>query len=233
VILATAAKVRPGLMYSSNTPIGCLNTVGINGVAKKNIPLLVDGINVDTREPVYWLHDGEQYIISNLASQQNLFRFLTGLSNLTGDSRYKNEAKSSIQFHFDHLVSSCGLLHWGGQQIIDLITLEPTGRKNLGRTSCRPLCTSSTSGNRTRCISVQQTPQLEEPVIPMTKEVHTWAHYGDRARNQFSPEYGEVAREGWAFWGKRVKCFPILYLFSTRPTLTPISSQLSCLRRAT
>ncbi len=93
----------------------------------QNTPLLVDGINIDTGEPVLWRYDGDEFVISNLASQQNLFRVFAGLSNLTGDKKYKETAKESFQYHFDHLASDCGLLRWGGHQIIDLANLEPVG----------------------------------------------------------------------------------------------------------
>ena len=39
----------------------------------KHTPLFVDGLDVNTREPVKWKHDGQTWIMSNLASQQNLF----------------------------------------------------------------------------------------------------------------------------------------------------------------
>lgn len=93
----------------------------------KNTPLLADGINIDTGEPVVWRYQGEEFLISNMASQQNLFRLLTGLTNLTGNEHYKEAAKESIKYHFDNLVSESGLLRWGGHQFIDLKTLEPVG----------------------------------------------------------------------------------------------------------
>ncbi len=92
-----------------------------------NTPLLADGINIYTEKPVEWIYEGEKYIIHNLASQQNLFRTLVGLSNITGDDKYRNAAEEAISYHFDHLRSDCGLLRWGGHQIIDLRTLEPVG----------------------------------------------------------------------------------------------------------
>lgn len=94
----------------------------------RQTPLLADGVHVDTGEPVVWKYKGETYIISNLASQQNLFRVLTGLSHLTGDPKYKNAAKDSIRYHFDHLADKSGLLRWGGHQFIDLATLQPVGK---------------------------------------------------------------------------------------------------------
>ncbi|HUU19983.1 MAG TPA: hypothetical protein VMW72_22715 [Sedimentisphaerales bacterium] len=41
----------------------------------KHTPLFVDGLNIHTHEPVKWIDlDGTKWILSNLASQQNLFR---------------------------------------------------------------------------------------------------------------------------------------------------------------
>lgn len=93
----------------------------------QNTPLLADGINVDTGEPVKWRYEGDEFIFSNLANQQNLFRMLTGLSNLTGEEKYKEAAKSSIQYHFDHLASDCGLLRWGGHMFIEMENLNHIG----------------------------------------------------------------------------------------------------------
>ncbi len=90
-------------------------------------PLLTDGVNIQTGEPVEWIYEGERFIIHNLASQQNLFRTLTGLSNITGDEQYRDAARDAISYHFNYLKSDCGLLRWGGHQIIDMNTLEPVG----------------------------------------------------------------------------------------------------------
>ena len=41
----------------------------------KPTPLFVDGLNVDTREPVKWKWaDGKEWVLCNLANQQGLFR---------------------------------------------------------------------------------------------------------------------------------------------------------------
>lgn len=43
----------------------------------KPTPLFVDGLNVDTREPVKWKWaDGKEWVLCNLANQQGLFRAL-------------------------------------------------------------------------------------------------------------------------------------------------------------
>jgi pectate lyase len=91
-------------------------------------PLFADGLNVRTREPVRWRFEGESYIVSNLASQQNLFRTLDMLTRLTGDARYRRAAEDSVSYHFEELLSGCGLPRWGGHQFIDLATLAPVGR---------------------------------------------------------------------------------------------------------
>ncbi len=91
-------------------------------------PLFVDGINVDTGAPVTWRFDGDVWIISNMANQQNLFRTLTGLTNLRGEPKYKDAAKAAIAHMFAHHRSEYGLLYWGGHQFVDLKT-----KKNVGR----------------------------------------------------------------------------------------------------
>lgn len=85
-------------------------------------PLLADGINVDTGEPVEWVFregDGttSRWMIHNLGSQQNLFRVLVGLTNLTGDPRYRRIAEDALRFHFQRLRSGCGLFRWGGASV--------------------------------------------------------------------------------------------------------------------
>lgn len=96
----------------------------------KSTPLFVDGLNVDNLDPVRWVHRGQEWIPSNLASQQNLFRTLVGLSNLTGEARYEQAAKDAIAYHFEHLRSPCGLLYWGGHRFIDLRTYKVVGEQN-------------------------------------------------------------------------------------------------------
>lgn len=111
---------------------------GIDRWSGKNTPLLADGIDVNTNEPLKYVYNGEigvrgeggpakDWIIHNLASQQNLFRTLVGLTNLTGEEKYRHAAESAIRYHFDSLRDKSGLLRWGGHQLIDLRTLEPIG----------------------------------------------------------------------------------------------------------
>ncbi|HSW44889.1 MAG TPA: hypothetical protein VLM89_04905 [Phycisphaerae bacterium] len=106
----------------------------------KHTPLFVDGLNVDTHEPAVW-ELPEQYVESwkmpsrwimcNLASQQNFFRTLIALSQLTGNPQYKRAAVDAMRYGFDHLRHPCGLLYWGGHTAWDLETDQPVGE---GRT---------------------------------------------------------------------------------------------------
>ena len=61
----------------------------------KPTPLFVDGLNVDTLEPVKWKWaDGKEWVLCNLANQQGLFRALDGLSRLTGDAALQGLRRS-------------------------------------------------------------------------------------------------------------------------------------------
>lgn len=80
----------------------------------KHTPLFVDGLNIHTHEPVKWIDpDGTKWILSNLASQQNLFRTLDGLTKITGDPKYRQAAMEAIKYAFANLRSPNRLLYWG------------------------------------------------------------------------------------------------------------------------
>ncbi|MFH1883856.1 MAG: pectate lyase, partial [Planctomycetota bacterium] len=80
----------------------------------KHTPLFVDGLNIHTHEPVKWIApNGDKWILSNLASQQNLFRTLDGLTKITGAPKYRQAAMEAIKYAFENLRSPNGLLYWG------------------------------------------------------------------------------------------------------------------------
>jgi len=85
----------------------------------KHTPLFVDGLNIRTHEPAKWRKDGKVWILSNLASQQNLFRVLDGLTSLTNDAKYRQAAVEATEYAFANLRSPNGLLHWGGHVAYD------------------------------------------------------------------------------------------------------------------
>jgi len=122
---ADRARLRAVVEFADN-----VLEKGRDRYGEKPTPLFVDGLNVDTLEPVEWVDKGRRWIPSNLASQQNLFRTLVGVSNLTGDARYKQAAVEAVAYHFDHLRSPCGLLYWGGHRFVDLRTGRVVGEQN-------------------------------------------------------------------------------------------------------
>lgn len=95
----------------------------------KHTTLFVDGLNIHTHEPVKWIApNGDKWILSNLASQQNLFRVLDGLTKITGDPKYRQAAVESIRYAYDNLRSPNGLLYWGGHSAYDAKADRPCGR---------------------------------------------------------------------------------------------------------
>ena len=94
----------------------------------KKTPLFVDGLHVETLEPVKWMaRGGEPWIISNFASQQSLMRLLDGLTVLTGDEKYRQAAEAAAGYALEHLRAENGLLYWGGHMAWDLSKERPMG----------------------------------------------------------------------------------------------------------
>jgi len=87
----------------------------------KHTPLFIDGLNIHTQEPATWTRDGKVWILSNLASQQNLFRVMDGLTTITGDEKYRRAAVEATEYAFANLRSPNGLLHWGGHVAYDAL----------------------------------------------------------------------------------------------------------------
>ena len=98
--------------FADQVLLHCRDTYG-----KPPTPLFVDGINVDTLEPVRWKWaDGKEWVLQ-LAGQQGVFRTLDGFSRLTGEPRYKDAALEALRYAFDHLrygTQNGGLLAWAG-----------------------------------------------------------------------------------------------------------------------
>jgi len=104
----------------------------------KHTPLFVDGLNINTHEPVKWISpkggdpltatETEEWILSNFASQQTLLRTLDGLSTLTGDQKYREAAIQATKYAFEHLQAPNGLFYWGHEVAYD--SLEDKVRGN-------------------------------------------------------------------------------------------------------
>lgn len=91
-------------------------------------PLLANGIDPRTGKQMEWIFpDGHTAVLSNFSAQQNLMRVLVGLSNLTGDDKYKKRAEDNVRYYFANYQDKDGLLIWGGHRFIDLKTLRPEG----------------------------------------------------------------------------------------------------------
>lgn len=93
----------------------------------KRTPLFVDGLNIHTHEPVKWRYKGQVWILSNLASQQNLLRVLDGLTKTTGDPKYRQAAVEAIRYAYDNLRTPNGLLYWGHSMSYDALGDAPCG----------------------------------------------------------------------------------------------------------
>lgn len=123
-------------------------THGRDVYGPKRTPLLADGIDIDTLEPVTWVLPDDcaavwnmpkRSIMCNVASQQNLFRLLDGLSALTGDPKYRQAALNATRYALEHLQYSDGLLFWGGHAMIDLATERLVGESHKDWTRGSPL----------------------------------------------------------------------------------------------
>lgn len=105
-----------------------LDKAGDHYHGDKPTPLLADGVDPRTGKQLEWVFpDGRTAVLSNFSAQQNLMRVMVGLTELTGDSRYKQRAADQVRYYFDHYQDSSGLLIWGGHRFIDLKTLQPEG----------------------------------------------------------------------------------------------------------
>lgn len=70
---------------------------GRDTIGPKRTPMFFDGLAVDTLRPPVWRKDGEQWVLANLASQQNLIRTMDGLTGLTGERRYRGAAARAVR----------------------------------------------------------------------------------------------------------------------------------------
>jgi pectate lyase len=103
--------------FAANVSERCRDKYGA-----KQTPFLTDGINLQTGEPIRW----ENHILSNVACQQNFLRTLDGLTTLTGEPKYRQQAHEWIQYALDSLQDTAsGMLYWGGHTSYDLLEDTP------------------------------------------------------------------------------------------------------------
>lgn len=113
-------------------------------------PLFADRLDLADRSPIVWAYRGSahpagEWVVSNLALQQNLLRTLVGFSALSGEAPHHEAAAAAVAWHCDHLASPCGLLRWGGHQFVDLRGKTRSSRWRWW--PWRPPC----AGRRSRC----------------------------------------------------------------------------------
>ncbi len=93
---------------------------GCDRYGSEKTPLFVDGLNSITMEPATWKWTGEDWILSNYASQQPLMRLLDGLTEMTGEKKYRDAAEEATRYVMQNMITPGGLLYWGGHIAWDL-----------------------------------------------------------------------------------------------------------------
>ncbi len=105
---------------------------GRNIEGSKYPQLFVDGIDPTTKEATIWnKFTNDKYYVSNLYGQTNFLKMLVGLTEMTGDNRYKDAAYDQIQVRYntpdsstqvhDGLVDTNGLFYAGGHSVTDIM----------------------------------------------------------------------------------------------------------------
>jgi pectate lyase len=77
-------------------------------------PMMIDGINIYTKQPAVYMYGGNKSVLSNFASQQNTLRTLVALTNMTGDNRYKNRAMEAVDYMLSNITDANGTPYMGG-----------------------------------------------------------------------------------------------------------------------
>ena len=124
------ARMAALVRYAETTLVHGRDTYG-----EEHTPLFVDALEVSTLkapEMMYVHRLGgpgprskqpfQPVISSNLAYQGNLMRFLVGLSNLTGDGKYKEAYMDNLRYYFEHYAAPNGLLQMGHHRWVNLNT---------------------------------------------------------------------------------------------------------------
>ncbi len=93
---------------------------GRDRYGEQHSPLFVDGLHAETLRPAVWKRKGQDWVLSNFASQQSLMRLLDGLTGLSGDPQYRRAAEDAARYALEHLQQPGGLLAWGGHLAWDL-----------------------------------------------------------------------------------------------------------------
>lgn len=109
--------ITPVARYADRVLDRCRDRFG-----PRRTPLLADGLDLHTHEPIQW----EQAVPSNLASQQAFLRTLVSLDALTDNPAYGRATREWIDFALQTLADPVSdLLYWGGHTTWDLAADAP------------------------------------------------------------------------------------------------------------
>jgi pectate lyase len=102
---------------------------GRDSYGKTKSPLFVDGLHTETLTPAIWKgQNNEDWILCNFSSQQPLIRLLDGLTELTGETEYRQAAEDATQYMLKNARTPNGFLYWGGHTAWDLQKDKPVGQ---------------------------------------------------------------------------------------------------------
>ena len=93
--------------------------------------LLINGINIHTKEPLRWfMEDDTKPIMSSITRQIHLLKAFKLFSAVTGENFFVERYYDILKLYFSNYQNPNGLINWGGHVFIDLETMKPTGPVN-------------------------------------------------------------------------------------------------------
>ena len=110
------------------------NTLKYGTDPYRGTPLIADGLDAGTLTPAIWsMTENVEFPMSNLANQANLMMAFDALTNLTGDTKYKDKVREIYKYMWKYYTDEAtDLIYWGGHATIDLETGEARGHVGDG-----------------------------------------------------------------------------------------------------
>lgn len=90
-----------------------------------NSPLISNYINISDKAIQNYPAVEGDIPLTNLAMQFNLMTALSGMSNLTGDSKYQDAVDEIYSYHMENLFAPTNMFYWGGHCSLNMNTIEP------------------------------------------------------------------------------------------------------------
>lgn len=122
--------LTPICQFAENILKACIDTYG-----DPNTPLFVNALDMETYQGAHYDTADVKVdtILSNVATHQHLLRLLVGLTELTGQEKYRKAAEAAVSYMFDEVSDSQGLLFWGGHAAYDLPGHQPVFAGHKGQ----------------------------------------------------------------------------------------------------